>query len=59
LIKIRKEYGEAADRIAEQIRVVKSKEKTERFDRPDIKIRILIGRDLIPHHKMFENGKSS
>ena len=55
----RKEYKEVADQIAEQIPVVRSKEQIEKFDRPNIRIKILIGKDLIPHHKVFENRKSS
>jgi hypothetical protein len=55
----RKECKEVADQIAEQIPVVRSKEQIENFDRPNIRIKILIGKDLIPHHKVFENRKSS
>ena len=54
-----KEYDEAADHIAEYLPVFRSKEKTEKFDRPNIKIKILIGKDLILHQKAFENGKGS
>jgi len=54
-----KEYDEAADHIAEYLPVFRSKEEKEKFDRPNIKIKILIGKDLIPHQKAFENGKSS
>ena len=55
----RKEYDEAADQVAGQLPVVRSKEETEKFDRPNIKIKILIGKDLIPHHKAFQNSKNS
>ena len=54
-----KEYSEAADHVAEHLPVLRSKEETEKFDRPNIKVKILIGKDLIPHHKTFENGKNS
>jgi len=54
-----KEYDEAADRVAEHLPVFRSKEEIEKFDRPNIRIKILIGKDLIPHHKVFENRKSS
>jgi tetratricopeptide (TPR) repeat protein len=54
-----KEYHDAADQVAEQLPVFWSKEETEKFDRPNIKIKILIGKDLVPHHKTFENGKKS
>ena len=54
-----KEYNEAGEYVAEQLPVFRSKEETEKFDRPNIKIKILIGKDLVPHHKTFENGKKS
>jgi Flp pilus assembly protein TadD/cell division protein FtsN len=54
-----KEYNEAGEYVAEQLPVFWSKEETEKFDRPNIKIKILIGKDLVPHHKTFENGKKS
>jgi tetratricopeptide (TPR) repeat protein len=54
-----KEYDEAAEHIAGHLPVFRSKEETEKFDRQNIKIKILIGKDLIPHHKTFENGKTS
>ncbi len=54
-----KEYQSAADQVAEQLPVFRRKEETEKFDRPDIKIKILIGKDLVPHKKSFENGRKS
>lgn len=54
-----KEYHEGADQVAEQLPVFQSKEETEKFDRPSIKIKILIGKDLVPHKKSFENGNKS
>jgi tetratricopeptide (TPR) repeat protein len=54
-----KEYDEAAEHVAEHLPVFQSKEKTEKFDRPNIKIKIVIGKDLIPHLKTFENGKKA
>ena len=54
-----KEYDKAADQVAEHIPVYQSKEQAEKLDRPNIRVKILIGKDLIPHHKTFENGKTS
>ena len=54
-----KEYHEGADQVAEQLPVFQSKEETEKFDRASIKIKILIGKDLVPYYKLFENGKKS
>jgi Flp pilus assembly protein TadD len=54
-----KEYNEAGEYVAEQLPVFWSKEETEKFDRQNIKIKILIGKDLVPHNKLFENGKKS
>jgi Flp pilus assembly protein TadD len=54
-----KEYHEGADQVAEQLPVVQSREETEKFDRANINIKILIGKDLVPYYKLFENGKES
>jgi Flp pilus assembly protein TadD len=55
----RKEYHDAADQVAEQLPVFQSKEETEGFDRANIAMKILIGKDLVPYYKLFENGKKS
>jgi Tfp pilus assembly protein PilF len=54
-----KEYDKAAEQVAEHIPVYQSKDQAEKLDRPNIRVKILIGKDLIPYHKKFENGKSS
>ncbi len=54
-----KEYRNAADQVAEQLPLSRSKEETENFDRPSIKVKILIGKDLVPHIKSFENVEKS
>jgi hypothetical protein len=54
-----KEYDKAAEQVAEHLPVYRAKEEIERFDRPNIRVKILIGKDLVPHHKIFENGKTS
>ena len=54
-----KEYDKAAEEVAEHIPVYQIKEPAEKLDRPNIRVKILIGKDLIPHHKTFENGKKS
>ncbi len=54
-----KEFRNAADQVAEQLPVFRSKEETEKFGRPNIKMKILIGKDLVPHKKSFENGNKS
>jgi hypothetical protein len=54
-----KSYDQAAEQVAEHLPVYRTKEEIESFDRPNIRIKILIGKDLVPHHKIFENGKTS
>jgi len=54
-----KEYHDGADQVAEQLPVFRSKGETENFDRANIKIKILIGKDLVPYYKLFQNGKKS
>lgn len=54
-----KGFYEAADYTADQLPVIRNMEELKKFDRPNIKIKILIGKDLIPHHKLFKNGRNS
>jgi len=54
-----REYEAAADHVAEQLPVIGNKEQKGKFDRPTIKVKILIGKDLIPHLRTFENGAKS
>ena len=54
-----KEYQETADYAAEQLPVVGNKEQKVKLDRPTIKVKILIGKDLIPHLRTFDNGAKS
>lgn len=54
-----KEYDQAADEVARHIPIYQIKEVIEKLDRANIKVKILIGRDLIPYINRFENGKKS
>ncbi len=52
-------YQEAANQLAEQLPAVQSIEERRKLDRGNIQIKVLIGRDLIPHNKLFKNrGRS-
>jgi tetratricopeptide (TPR) repeat protein len=51
-----KEYNEAADYVAEQLPVFQDMIEVKRFDRPNIKVKVLIGKDLIPHNKLFADN---
>jgi len=42
-------YHEAASRLADQLPALDGMEEAKRFDRPDIKIKLLIGKDLVPY----------
>lgn len=53
-----REYEKAADHISEHLPVCRAKEEAERLHRPNIKVKVLIGKDLIPHQKKFINGKT-
>jgi len=55
----RKGYQEAADQLAEQLPVFQNMEELRKLDRPNVQIKILIGRDLIPHNRLFKNGERS
>jgi len=53
------EYDKAADQVAEHMPVYQSKEEAEKLDRPNIRVKIVIGKDLIPHHKTLKMVKKS
>jgi len=42
-------YQEAASHLAGQLPALDGMEEAKRFDRPDIKIKLLIGKDLVPY----------
>ena len=44
-------YQEAASHLAGQLPALDGIEETKRFDRPNIKIKVLIGKDLVPHQR--------
>jgi tetratricopeptide (TPR) repeat protein len=44
-------YQEAASHLAGQLPALDGMEETKRFDRPNIKIKLLIGKDLVPHQQ--------
>lgn len=54
-----KEYDQAAEEVAQHIPTYQLKEEIEKLDRPNIKVKILIGKDLVPYLNRFENGKKS
>ena len=51
-----KEYNEAAGYVAEQLPVFQDMIEVKRFDRPNIKVKVLIGKDLIPQNKLFADN---
>jgi len=46
-------YQEAAYQLANQMPGIQKMEVSETFDRPTIRIKVLIGKDLVPYHKVF------
>jgi tetratricopeptide (TPR) repeat protein len=51
-----KEYNEAADCVAEQLPVFQDMIEVKGFDHPNIKVKVVIGKDLIPHNKLFADN---
>ncbi len=50
-------YDQMADQVAEQLPVIQNKEERKRLDRPSIRVKVLIGKDLVPYGKMFAAQK--
>jgi len=50
---------ESVDLLADYMPVNFDKEEIKKLNRPDIKIKVLIGKDLVPKNKMFENNNGT
>jgi len=53
----REGYDEAADYIGEQMPLSQGTE-VKKLDRANVKVKVLIGKDLVPYNKMFKEGRS-
>jgi len=51
-------YREAAYQLANQMPGIQKMEVSETFNRPTIRIKVLIGTDLIPYHKVFADSRA-
>jgi tetratricopeptide (TPR) repeat protein len=54
-----KGYQEAASHLAEQLPIPNEMKEEKRFERPNIRIKVLIGKDLVPYDKLFREDKRS
>ncbi len=54
-----KGYREAASHLAEQLPIPNEMKEEKRFERPNIRIKVLIGKDLVPYDKLFREDKRS
>ncbi len=52
-------YQEVASYLAEQLPIPNQMKEEKRFERPNIRIKVLIGKDLVPHDKLFREDKRS
>ncbi|MDI7258533.1 MAG: LytR C-terminal domain-containing protein [Thermodesulfobacteriota bacterium] len=50
---------ESVDLLTDYLPVNFDKEEIKKLDRPDIKIKVLVGKDLVPKNKMFENNNGT
>jgi tetratricopeptide (TPR) repeat protein len=53
----RQGYDEAAGDLEEQLPLFQGTE-VKQLDRANVKVKVLIGKDLVPHNKMFKEGRS-
>ena len=53
----REGYDEAADHVGEQLPACQGTE-VKQLDRQNIKVKVLIGKDLVPYNKMFKESQS-
>jgi tetratricopeptide (TPR) repeat protein len=54
-----KGYDQMADHVAGELPAIQNKEERKKLDRPNIKVKVLIGKDLIPYGKMFAAQEGS
>ena len=52
-------FGREADCIAGQLEVLEAVKEIKKLDRPNINVKVLIGKDLIPRNKTFEADPQS
>ncbi|MEN6465429.1 MAG: tetratricopeptide repeat protein [Syntrophaceae bacterium] len=57
-IAYRKGYGDEARRLAGELPCSCDLKITENFSRPNVKIKVLIGKEMAPYKKMFKGGGS-
>ncbi len=51
-----KDYHEEAVYVAGQLPLIQDMEETKKFDRPGIKVKLLIGKDLVPQNKLLASN---
>lgn len=49
---------DAANAVAQAIPQIRDLKITEKRNRDDVKIKVLVGKDLIPYHKLYRNDRS-
>lgn len=49
-------YQETAQKVAKELPGQKNTELCQKFDRPHVKVKVVIGRDIIPHKEKFKEG---
>ena len=54
-----KGYDQTVEEILKHIPLYQIKKEIGKLDRPQINVKILIGKDLIPYLEKFENGEKS
>jgi tetratricopeptide (TPR) repeat protein len=51
----KKGYQNTAEQINQEVPVAIKQKEVKKFDRPHIKVKLLIGKDVVPHKSVFEN----
>jgi len=55
----KKGYQDTAEKINQEVPVALNQKEVKSFDRPHIKVKLLIGKDVIPHKKNFSKNQST
>ena len=55
----KKGYQNTAAQINQEVPVSLNQQEVKNFDRPNIKVKLLIGKDVIPYKKNFSKNQSS
>jgi hypothetical protein len=50
-------FEDVALQLMQELPAIRHKQETSRFGRPDVKVRVLLGKDVVPHKQLFASNE--